>query len=148
MNARKRVALLVAGAVLGGGLAAAAPATATTASAQSGWTARGYSSDVAGAHASGKVYTRNDGRVQLTGTLKDTRTDGKVAILQISARYADGGKRYEFDVTGSSKALGSAGGYSFARSVRSIRVQECVGHKGASGKYYLDRCGSGWHEIW
>ncbi|AUA08910.1 hypothetical protein GTZ89_36185 [Streptomyces sp. SID8382] len=145
MNARQRMALVAAAAVLGGGLAAAAPASA---SAQSGWTAKGYASDVAGAHASGKVYTRGDGRVQLTGTLKDTKTDGKYAILQISAKYVGGGSRYEYDVTGSSKSIGSAGGYNFASSVRSIKVQECIGHSGGSGHWYLDKCGSGWHEIW
>lgn len=146
MNTRKRTALLLATAVLGGGLAAAGPAAAAGQTA--GWTARGSASDVAGAHASGNIYQRGDGRVQLTGTLRDTTTDGKLAVLQISAKYADGGSRYEYDVTGSSKQLGSAGGYNFASAVRSIKVQECLGHKTGSGRLVLDKCGRGWKEIW
>ncbi|WP_314175712.1 hypothetical protein [Streptomyces winkii] len=145
MNIRKRTALLAATAILGGGLATAAPAAA---SAQAGWTAHTAASDVGGVHASGNIYKRGDDRVQLTGTLKDTKTDGKLAILQISAKYADGGSRYEYDVTGKSKQLGSAGGYNFASAVRSIKVQECRGHKTGSGRLVLDKCGRGWHAIW
>lgn len=132
-----------------------ASSAATTSSArtdvvaQAGWTTYHTRGDVAGAHASGSAYTYgNRNRVAVTGTLKDTRTDGKLAILQLWATYADGGHRYERDITGSSKRLGQDGGYTFASSVRKIELQECVGHKTASGRLVFDKCARGWHTIW
>lgn len=147
MNARKRTALLAATAVLGSGFALAAPSSAF-ASAQSGWTAYKTVGDVAGANAKGHISQHSNGRVYLTGTLDDTKQDGKDALLQISATYANGGKRYEYDVTGSHTDLGSKGGYNFAESVREIKVQECLANRGENGKWHLDKCGKGWHTIW
>ncbi|NUR26386.1 MAG: hypothetical protein HOV83_11150 [Catenulispora sp.] len=137
-------AMLVSGLL---GSAPAAGAQPAAISVQSAWTAQHTRGDVAGAHASGKVYKRGDGRVQLTGTLWDTKSDYKLAVLQIWATYADGGHRYERDVTGGSKALGSDG-YNFASSVRSIQVQECLGHKTGSGRLVFDKCAPGWATIW
>lgn len=150
MNVRKRVALLAATAVLGSGfgLSAASSASAHSApSLQSGWKVYKHAGDVAGADARGSISQHGNGRVYLTGTLKDTKHDGEYALLQISAKYADKGKRYEYDVTGSHKELGSQGGYNFAESVRTIEVQECLAHK-AGNKWHLDKCGKGWYTIW
>jgi hypothetical protein len=124
-------------------LAAAAPAQAA-----SGWNVTGTAGDIVGAYAHGSAYRRGDNRIQVTGTLTDTKADGKLAILQLWATYADGGTRYERDVTGSSKALGSSGGYNFASSLRKIEVQECLGHSTASGALVFDRCAAGWYRIW
>ncbi|GAA2484912.1 hypothetical protein [Streptomyces longisporus] len=139
------MAMLISGLLSGTATAHPQP---TDASIQSAWTAQYTRGDVGGAHASGHIYKRGDGRVQLTGTLWDTKkSDHKLAILQTWATYADGGHRYERDVTGSSKALGSDG-YNFASSVRDIQVQECLGHKTASGRLVFDKCAPGWATIW
>jgi hypothetical protein len=118
------------------------------AQAAGNWDLTGTGAGVAGAHAYGNVYRRGDNRVQVTGTLKDTDQDGKLAIVKLHATYADGGRRDERDVTGSSKALGSEGGYNFASSVRTISAMECLGHKTASGAIVEDHCASSWYRIW
>jgi hypothetical protein len=152
MSIKSRALLAMAAIAVGVSLTltpTAIAASAPDASAQSGWTAYHTRGDVAGANAAGSVYTYgNQNRVKVTGTIKDTKADGKLAILQLWATYADGGHRYERDITGGSKALGQDGGYTFASSVRTIEVQECLGHKTASGRLVFDKCAPGWHAIW
>lgn len=113
-----------------------------------GWDLNGTGAGVAGAHAWGNASRRGDDRVQITGTIKDTEEDGKLAIVELRATYSEGSPRVERDATGSSKALGSAGGYNFAPTVRTISGRECLGHKTASGALVVDRCAGEWYRIW
>lgn len=138
----KKVALAT---LVGAGLGLAmvqAPAQAA------GWDLNGTGAGVVGAHAYGDAVRRGDNRVQVTGTIKDTDEDGKLAIVELRATYEDGSPRTERDATGSSKALGSAGGYNFASTVRTISGRECLGHRTASGVLVVDRCAAQWHRFW
>jgi hypothetical protein len=121
-----------------------APAQAAT----SGWNLKGTVADVVGAHAYGRAYRRGDTRVQVNGTLIDTKKDGKLAMVQLRATYKKGAPRYERDITGSRRTLGSEGGYNFAPTVQTISARECLVHRLPSGPIHVDRCASGWWRIW
>lgn len=113
-----------------------------------GWDLNGTGAGVVGAHAYGNAYRRGDDRVQVTGTIKDTEEDGKLAIVELRATYPEASPRYERDATGSSKAIGSEGGYNFASTVSTISGRECLGHRTASGALVVDRCAGDWYRIW
>ncbi|KAB1158801.1 hypothetical protein ACLQ20_19765 [Micromonospora sp. DT46] len=95
------------------------------------WTLYHSDGDVVGAHADGYTTTQCDGlgRVCVFGTLEDTKSDGKSACLEFFATYSDGGTRREYDRVGgygNSKSLGSAGYYSFASNVSTIKAREGI----------------------
>lgn len=104
INSRKRVALLAATASLAGGLALAAPADAQTPSshgtalaAQAGQTCRNAYVSTTGASGSARICWTSLGhsyyKANVTGTVKDTKGDGKRAALYIHT-YDPSGHSY------------------------------------------------------
>jgi hypothetical protein len=141
VNIRNSVVLGAATAALGATVALAPNASASGGS----WSLSHTAGDVAGAYARGSVHTYGtSNRVEVNGRLTDTKSDGKLAVIQLWAGYADGGRRHEVVRTGSSTEID----FNFASSVRWITAQECLGHYTPARHWVWDKCAKGSHQIW
>ncbi|MEU9375956.1 hypothetical protein AB0D94_19515 [Streptomyces sp. NPDC048255] len=114
------------------------------ASAGSGFDVTGTGGDIGGAWAHGYYGKAADGRVHLSGELKDTAGDGKGAALKIHAVYSDGGTRDEqvWNTRGNQAVVG-IGEYTFAGNVRRIELKECLLYRGGDGNVYVGTCAAG-----
>jgi hypothetical protein len=153
-QAARKAAALAFGLLMGASslVAASAASAAEPAAGQAveplrGWNAKSTAGDKAGAHAQGNISRLSNGRVKMTGTLKDTKGDGKAACLWTQAHYRDGGRRNEYDYVGGkgrSIKLGSQDYYSFAPSVTGVWVREGLGKSGKCNQGWA----GGWYRIW
>jgi hypothetical protein len=141
LKTRSKLALGAVTAAMGVTLALAPTAHASN----TPWNLTHTAGDVVGAYARGSAHTygtRN--RVEVQGRLDDTKTDGKLAVFQLWAGYADGGRRHNVVRTSSGTDID----FNFASSVQWITAQECLGHYTAGHNWVWDKCAKGSKQIW